>query len=271
MSDTANEHQAAVAHKSVVEPLWTEPVFRACRPGTDVTAGVSVLVAESRCGYVPMHMVPDLPEDTRVIALDPSRAMLDQARQRISEEIARRVFFVPQRVSSLSYADDVFRASVCLNGVITVRQARDALGELSRVTAAGGAVTLAAPVKDAFPEFYDMLDEALRAHHLHDVLGRMHELRASFLTASRLASIAEDAGLVDVTVQEISWEVEFKSGQGLLMSPLIRETYFPQWIGVVRSSEREPILRYIADAIDMYWHERPFRCRIVAGCLSGMR
>jgi len=271
MSDTANEHQAAVAHKSVVEPLWTEPVFRACRPATDVPAGVSILVAEARCGYVPMHLVPDLPEDTRVIALDPSRAMLDQARQRVSDDLARRVFFVPQRVSGLSYADDVFRASLCLNGVVTVRQARDAVAELSRVTAAGGTVTLAAPVRDAFPEFYDMLDEALRAHHLHDVLGRMHELRASFLTASRLATIAQETGLMEVSVQELGWDVEFKSGQDLLMSPLVRETYFPQWVGIVRSSEREPILRYVADAIDTYWHDRPFRCRVVAGCLSGLR
>ena len=271
MSDTASEHQEAVAHKSVVEPLWTEPVFNACNPAANIPDASSVLVAEARCGYVPIQIVKSLGEDTRIIALDPSRAMLDQARQRISDDVARRVFFVPQRVNSLTYADDVFRAAVCVNGVVTVRQATEAASELSRVTAPGGTVTLAAPLRDAFPEFYDMVDEALRAHHLHDVLGRMHELRASFLTPSRLADIAAEVGLLEVVVDELSWDVEFGSGQELIMSPLIRETFFAHWIGVIRSSDREPVLRYVADAIDMYWHDRRFCCQVRAGCVSGMR
>lgn len=267
----ASEYQAALAHKQVVEPLWTTPLFEACNPALHVPDAVSVLVAESRCGYVPVRIAEDLPVDTRVIALDPSRAMLDQARQRVSDELARRVFFVPQRVGKLSYADDVFRASICLNGVVTTRQMNEALSELSRVTAPGGTVTLAAPMRSSFPEFYDMLDEALRAHSLHDVLGRMYELRASFLTPSRLVDTAEDVGLLEVTFDELTWEIEFRSGQELMMSPLIRETFFSHWIGIIRSSDREPILRYIADAIDMYWDDRAFTVRVVAGCITGMR
>lgn len=270
MSD-GGEHQTALAHKAVIEPLWTQPVFQACNPVADIPDAASVLVAEARCGYVPIEVVKHLPADTRVIALDPSRSMLDQARPRIGEEMARRIFFVPQRVGDLSYADGVFRASLCLNGVTTTRQAREALSELARVTAPGGTVTLAAPLRSGFSEFYDMLDEALRAYSLHDVLGRMYELRASFLTPSKLADIATEAGLFEVVVDEASWEVEFKSGQELLMSPLVRETFFSHWIGLIRSADREPILRYISDAIDMYWHDRRFTCRVVAGCMSGLR
>ncbi len=269
MSD--DEHHVAMAHKAVVEPLWTEPVLHACDPLKDVPEAVSVLVAEARCGFVPLEIVKSLPDDTRVIALDPSRPMLDQARQRISDEAARRIFFVPQRVGDLSYADGVFRASLCLNGVTTARQAKEALSELARVTAPGGTVTLAAPLRTGFGEFYDMLDEALRVHSLNDVLGRMYELRASFLTPTKLVDMGTNAGLHDVVVDEVSWDVEFKSGQELIMSPLVRETYFGHWIGIIRSADREPILRYISDAIDMYWHDRKFTCRVVAGCLTGTR
>ena len=269
MSD--DEHQAAMAHKAVVEPLWTEPLLKAAEPARFLGDAVSVLVAEARCGFVPLEMVDSLPENSRIIALDPSRAMLDQARQRLDEEDARRVFFVPQRVGDLSYAAGVFQGAVCLNGVSTPRQAEEALSELTRVTAPGGTVILGAPLRTAFPEFYDMLDEALRAHALHDVLGRMYELRESLLTPARLCDTAEQAGLLDVTVDEISWDVEFKSGQDLIMSPLVRETFFSQWIGIIRSADREPILRYVADAIDMYWNNTRFTCRIVAATMTALR
>ncbi len=271
MNDTANEHQVAISHKDVVEHLWTAPVFEAACEKFDIPPASSLLVAESRCGYVPLRLVDTLPEDTRIIALDPSRAMLDQARQRIDEQTQRRVFFVPQHVNSLSYADDVFRGAICLNGVLTMRQAAEALGELSRVTSAGGSVLLGAPMGASFEAVFDMLDEALRAHQLNDVLGRLYELPGSFLTPGRLAELAESSGLHDVEVEEVAWEVVFESGQDLFLSPLVRETFFPHWVGVVRSSDREPILRYVSDAIDTYWHDREFRCKIVACAVSGMR
>lgn len=271
MSDAANEHQAALGHLAVVERLWTAPLYGALDLDVTASRSSSVLVAESRCGYVPLQLLGALPDDTRVLALDPSRAMLDQARQRIDEEAQKRVFLVSQRVGDLSYADDVFRMSVCLNGVVTPSQVQEGLAELTRVTGAGGHVTIAAPLRTCFPEFYDILDEALRAHQLHDVLGRMYEMRDGLMTPSRLLACAEEVGLVEPRVDEVAWEVGFDSGQELVFSPLVRETFFSQWTGVVRSSEREPVLRYVADAIDTYWHDRDFTCTVVAGVLTGTR
>lgn len=270
MADTGNEHQAAMSHREVVERLWTGPVYDACVNDLNVPAASSLLVAEARCGMIPERILGQIPEDTRVIALDPSRAMLDQARARMDEAAQRRVFFVPQRVGALSYADDVFKASICLNGIVTAHQAEEALGELCRVTSAGGTLILGVPLASSFPEFFDMLDEALRAHQLNDVLGRMYEMRDSLLTAGLLSEIAESAGLHDATFQEVTWDVSFDNGQELLMSPLIRETFYPHWIGVIRSSDRDPILRYIADAVDTYWHDEQFTCRVVAGCIRAV-
>lgn len=270
MNDPGNDIQTAQAHRRVVERLWTEPVYESGMPALASLDTTSVLVAEARCGYVPMKISEEISAESRIIALEPSRPMLDQARERLAGS-DRRIFFVPQRVNHLSYADDVFSLSVCLNGGVSQRQASEALSELSRVTTPGGNVVFAAPLQTAFPEFYDMLDEALRAHRLNDVLGRMYELRHAFLTPARLAGLAEQEGLRNVEVTELEWQVEFESGDDLLFSPLVRETFFPQWIGIVRSSDREPILRYISDAIDTYWHGSDFLCHVRAGVVTATR
>jgi len=271
MTESTSEHQAASAHRSVVERLWTQPVYDAFVKGVRVPAASSVLVAESRCGYIPSRLIEEIPEDTRIISLDPSRAMLDQARQRVDEAAQKRIFFVPQKVNSLSYADDVFKATICTNGVSTIQQAQDALSELTRVTQMGGVIVMAAPLQTSFPEFYDILDEALRSHRLNDVLGRMYDLRTSLLTTGRLAEIAESKGLHDIEFEELTWDVAFGSGQELLASPLVRESFYPQWLGIIRSSDRDPILRYLVDAIDTYWHGDTFTCRLVCGCFKAIR
>lgn len=271
MISEANEHKAAIEHRESVEPLWTQPVFEACDPLSSITDASSVLIAEARCGYIPEKMMPNLPIGARIIALDPNRAMLDQARTRFEGENESNIFFVPQAVDKIAYANDVFRASICLNDLVSVEETKRGLSELARVTSPGGTVMAAVPLQGSFPEFYDILDEAFRAHKLHDVLGRMYKLRRSFLTPSYLHDLAKDASLIDPIVDEISWEVSFESGHALLHSPLVRETFFPHWMSIIRSSDREPILRYVIDAIDTYWHNREFVCKIVAGSVTALR
>ncbi|MBA2664558.1 MAG: methyltransferase domain-containing protein [Bradymonadaceae bacterium] len=271
MKDTGSEHQVAIGHKNVVERLWTEPAFEQCRKHLPKPPNANVLVAEARCGMVPIKWIEDLPETTRVMALDSSSAMLDTARQRIGDDLQRRIFFVQQRVSQLSYADGVFPAAICLSGIVTARQAQEGLGELTRVTSSGGQVVICAPLATSFPEFYDLLDEALRAHGLADALGRLNDLRNSLLSPARLLDTARSLRLTDINVSELSWNVAFGSGREFLYSPLVQESFFPHWVGAIRSSEREPVLRYIGDAIDTYWHERMMRSTITACMLKATK
>ncbi len=267
MTERLDEHQEAMTHREVMEKLWTQPLVNAYLSKFPAPQDSTVLVAEARCGYIPQRWVEILDPGIRIIALDPSRSMLDQARQRIDEETQRRVFFVPQRVNALSYADDVFKAAVCLNGVSTGLQLKDGLSELARVIEPGGQILMATPTAECFPEMYDMFDEALRAHQLDDVAGRLRELRDSFIREETLYQLARELGLHDISIERSIWKVAFDSGRETLMSPILRETFFSNWIGAIRSTDREPVLRYIADAIDTYFHGRVFTCTLHAACL----
>jgi SAM-dependent methyltransferase len=270
MKDSQDNHEQALAYKAVVEKLWAEPVFDACRDSLPTPADATVLVAEARCGYVPLELAKLSGDSTRIIALDSHSSMLDVARKRAEGKDGEdRIYFVAQRVGDLSYADEVFQAGICLDGICTNRQAREGVAELARVTADGGRVVVAAPLASSFPEFYDMLDEALRAHELTDVLPRVAQLDDSLLSLGDLAGAADAAKLGDVELEKIRWTLSFDSGHDFLHSPLVRTTFFPQWLGVIRSSEREPVLRYITDAIDTYWHGQAFVTSIEAAVLAG--
>lgn len=271
MKERLNEHQEAVAHRAIMEKLWTRPLVAAYLERFPSSGGATVLVAEARCGYVPLRWAEQLGEDTRIIALDPSRSMLDQARQRVDEELGRRVFFVPQRVSSLSYADGVFKGAVCMNGVATALQLRAGLEELSRVVEPGGELLVITPTAGCFPQLYDLFEEALHAHDIRDAIDRLHDLKGAFIWESHLYERAMEQGLREVRLERSSWDVAFESGREALMSPMLRETFFSHWLGAIRSSDREPVLRYVADAIDTYFHGRVFICTVEAACLMCRR
>lgn len=267
---TENTFEQARAYKSVVEKLWTRPIFEASRQLLPADESATVLVAEARCGFVPIELLDVFGAGTRIIALDGHDSMLDVARKRAeSLDTKKRIFFVDQRVDNISYAEGVFRAGICLDGLLTRRHVEQAIGELSRVSAPGATVVLATPLAESFAQFYDILDEALRAHKILDTVApRIAKLKRTLLTPPRLAALGRAAELESIEVQKLSWEIAFAGGHEFLQSPLIRETFFPQWLGLIPSSDREPILRYVGDAIDTYWHGRSFQTSISAGVLS---
>lgn len=265
--DAESIDEAVVAHREVMERLWSQPLIDAAGELLPLPPESTVLIAAARCGFVPLHVHEHLPEDSRIIAVENNRDFLDVARARAESEGVDRIFFVGQRTTDLSYADDVFKGVMCLDGLVTSRQLTEAVAELARVGASGGQLAVAAPLVSSFPEFYDLLDEALRQHGLDHVRSRAGGMKDSLISSARLLRTARDNGLADVEIREFSWEIGFDSGLEFLQSPIVRSTFFPHWIGTVRSSERETVLRYIADAIDTYWHDRSFSTSIEAALM----
>ena len=271
MNDTPDEHHEALAHQMVMERLWTEPLLEALLDDLPRPDSATVLVAEARCGLCAIQWSRGLSQSTRVIGLDPSRAMLDQARQRIEQDLQRRIFFVPQSITSLTYADDVFKASLCVHGLNTAQELRAGLKELTRVTQRGGRVVVCAPTWDCLPELFDMVEEALLAQQLPDAAQRLHECQRALIHEDTFIAQARELGLHEIALTRHTWQVAFSSGREALLSPLLRETLFEPWISVIRSNEREPTMRYIADAIDTYFHGRTFSATVRALSMAATR
>jgi SAM-dependent methyltransferase len=268
MEDPGNEQKVAEAHRNAIEPLWTEPLIEQIGARLPLADRGTQLVAEVRCGLIPIRLRRRLDSEIRMIALDPKRAMLDEARTRGEDEETEQIFFVPERVDAISYADGVFDASICCEGILTARQAEEGLGELARVTVPGGRVAIAAPLGSSFQVFYDMLDEAMRAHGMTDRLDRVDKLRETFLSPVRMTAIADELGLGVEQVTQLEWTISFERGWEFLHSPLIRETFFPHWIGAVSSPKRDRVMRYMEDAIDTYWRGRTVETNVTAGFLT---
>ena len=271
MRERVNEYESAMAHRAVIERLWSRPLLDAHLERLPILEQGTVLVAEARCGYMALRWSERLPEQVRVIALDPSRAMLDEARQRLEDNQARRIFLVPQALPSLSYADGVFHASLCAHGGVQLSAASANLGELARVTEVGGEVMLWSPGQGCFAELYELFDEALRVHDLYDAADRLKQTRGDFVSAAGLYGASQLIGLHDVELHESAWRVAFDSGREALNTPLLRQTVFAQWMSVIRSHEREPVVRYVTDAIDTYFHGRVFECSMEAVGLKAVR
>lgn len=272
MHDRLDEHQQSLAHQAVTEHLWTRPLLDALLPTLGILDGQSILIAESRCGYMPLRLASVVEADTRIMALDPSRAMLDDARVRIPEDMSGRVFFVSQPVHALSYADDVFQCAMCMHGLNTLESLRAGFAELVRVTQRGGRVVLSVPAQGSFPEVVDMFREAMTAHALDSALRRLEDhINTQLITQGMLLALAHEFGLHNVDISLHTWTLNFKSGKQVMSSPVLRETLLPQWTSVIRDAERAQVFAHVIRAIDTYFQGGPFSCEVQALSLVATR
>jgi len=268
MQESANDPEIAEAHRGVVEPLWTDPVLEEIGDEIPLADRGTQLVAEVRAGRPALELRDRLEDDVRMIALDSQREMLDAARERAEQQGLDQIFFVPERVDAISYADEVFDASVCLHGFVTARQIGDGMAELARVTGGGGMVAVVAALGDSFEEFYDMLEEAFRSHDLEDRIEKVESLRETLISPARMVAAAGEAGLETTEVAKLEWNIEFERAGDFLHSPLVRETFFPHWSGIVPSTDRDRVLRYVGDALDTYWRHADIETTLRAGFLT---
>ncbi len=265
--EETSEHEQVKAHRKVIEPLWTNPLVEALADELPIASEHNVLVAEARCGYLPIELRKHVIDGGRVVALDDQRPMLDAARSRAEQALSEDIFFDVESAHSISYADGVFDTALCFEGMVTPRQMHRIVEELARVTVEGGSIAAVLPLSSSFSAFYDLLDETLRRHDLDDRLGRIDDVRQTLASPPQMIDVADQLGLDALSMDRLSWTVGFQRGRAFLNSPLVRETFFPHWIGPVPSHEREMVLSSLGEAIDTYWADRDFRTEIEAGAL----
>ncbi len=268
-----SENPLVRAHLDVIERLWTNPVLEGCATHWPTPEGATVMLAESRCGAAVKRWQSMLPEETRLMALDSSNPMLDEARGRLGDEAASQIFFVKQQVRSLSYADDVFDAAACIHGIVTARQAHEGMAEMVRVIGSGAKLLMAAPVLGSFPELFDLLVEALRSEDMEEVIPRLEETEQQLLTPARLKELGEEMGLEAIEIHQMEWTVAFDGGREYVYSPLVRESFFPHWLGAIRAEDRDRVLGHVSKAMDTYWDgetiEAPVRAVLFEGQKQG--
>ncbi len=100
----------------------------------------------------------------RIIAIDPSSPMLDEARTKAGRA-RRQAHLLPhreRRLPKLSFADDVYDLVVCNAGLQEFDDPERAIREFARVAKPGGRVAVTLPLAGTFGEFYDLYPRGAR-------------------------------------------------------------------------------------------------------------
>lgn len=225
-------------------------------------------------GHVTIELLRRLDGESRIIAVDPSSALIDVARSKAGDEHAgKKIFFRTQPLfPRLAMADDVYDTVVSNLALGTAPDGPAAARDLVRVCKPGGQVAVTLPLHGTWAEFVDIFREVLQKHDRIETLRRLDDHVAAMPDADTAARWFEAVGLENVHVEVERWELLFKSAREFFFAPVIEYGPLSGWKDVAgKGEEMQDVFFFIKESIDAYFAGGSFAVGVVAGCIRGRK
>ena len=271
---THRQEKLARIYDDEILPVWAQRFGRMLLRDLDLPEKSQILNVACGTGYPAVELLRRVPAGSRLIAIDPSSALLDVARRKVEDMGARGVFFRSESaLPRLSFTSDVYNLVLCNLGLPDMPDPAAALADFARVTVPGGQVRVTLPLDGTFQEFHDIYREVLTKHDKHDTLTRLDgHIAATYPGPAQCEDWLRGAGLTDVRVEVDRFTMLFRSSREFFFAPVIEYGPLARWKDLAGTGqEMQDVFWYIKEAIDAYFEGRAFTVTVVAGCLVGTK
>lgn len=267
------EERLAQTYDDEVYPLWGARFTKLALDDLPAPIAGSVLELGCGAGQSTAELVKRHQGSGRIIALDATTRLIDQARVRLGADVGRRVFLrVHDPARRLPFGEETFDLVVCHGLVGGAASRAETLADLARVTAPGGQVVATLPLRGTWGEILDLFAEVLAARPDPAALADLAETRAAEPEGDTLADELAAAGLIDVTVEVHRWELLFRTGRELFYAPLVEQGPLPRWKAIAgRGDEMQEVFLALKEAIDTYYAGSPIAISVIAARISGRK
>jgi ubiquinone/menaquinone biosynthesis C-methylase UbiE len=254
-------------------PIWAQRFGRMMLRGLDFPAKAMVLDVACGTGYPAVEVLRRLDEQSRLVAIDSSSAMLDVARKKAGELGGKRIFFRTESAAPrLSFASDVYDVVLCNLGLTELPSPKKSIKDFARVTKPGGKVLCTVPLAGTWAEFFDIYREVLVKHDKNETLLRLDRYLDGFSKPDEIEDWFAEAGLGEIACEVEEFTLLFRSSREFFFAPVIEYGPLATWKEIAgRGQELQDIFWHIKQAIDAYFGDRAFEVTVKAGCFRGTK
>jgi ubiquinone/menaquinone biosynthesis C-methylase UbiE len=206
--------------------------------------------------------------ESRLIAVEPTPALIERARANVpAEYLGRRAFFRALSLDGkLPFADCGFDHVIANISLADLASPDTLVSELVRVTKPGGELRLATPLAGTWREFLDVYSDVLVRLRRHASAEALAAYAKSYPEPEALAKQLEAAGMDKVAVETTHWELVFRTGREFFYAPVIELGPLARWKSIAgKGAEVQDVFLAVKEAIDTYFAGTGFGVSVVAG------
>ncbi len=263
------QQKIAAAYDAEVWPLGpvraAEPLLRAlpARPKT--------VAFEYGCatGRLTRAITERLDDDSRIVAVDPSAAMIELANA--GRSLAPKLVFEVAELTTQPIGAGTCDLAISNLALGDLPKPAEAIADFVRVLKPHGRALLTLPLRGSWAEFLDLFRAVLREHGKAEALFALANYERSLPDAATASRWLEAAGVTNVGLETVRWELLFKSAREFFFAPIIELYPLPIWKQIAggRGDEMQDLFFFVKEAIDTYFSGTVFPVTMVVGLLQG--
>jgi ubiquinone/menaquinone biosynthesis C-methylase UbiE len=263
----AKQERLARIYDEQIHPLLGQRLAEMLLAAARIRRRTSVLELGCATGALTMQIAHRLDDESRVVALEGSNALLELARARARDDsVGRRAFFRSHAPGlKLPFAEETFDTVLANVDLGELPEIGTTVRDLARVTRPGGQVVIATPLRGTWLEFLDIFREVLVQAERLKAIDALAIYIDHMPEADTVASYMETAGLVDVDIELQRWELVFRSARELFYAPIIEQGPLDRWKEVAGRESMQETFVAIKESIDTYFAGRAFAVSVIAG------
>jgi ubiquinone/menaquinone biosynthesis C-methylase UbiE len=223
-------------------------------------------------GAVTGEILENLVANARLITTDASAALLDLAKERLTETHPGRKVFHRQHDPNkkLPFAEHHFDFVLATLESDELDSLDSTLSDLIRVCKPGGQVAIALPLRGTWAAFLEIFHEVLVSRWDVPALVALERYESRYPDGAALVETLERLGLRTVEIGLEHWEILFRGAREFFFAPIIETGPLRRWKEIAGSGEvLQGIFNDVRSAIDIYFSGRSYPVPIVAGCAIG--
>jgi ubiquinone/menaquinone biosynthesis C-methylase UbiE len=273
---TKRSHQQdklAKIYDAEILPLWSQRFGKMLLRELSLPPKAMVLDVGCGTGYPSLEILRKMDDQGRIIAIDPSSPMLDEARVKAGALAGKRIFFRSESaVPKLAFTDDVYDLVVCNAGLQEFDDPEKAIADFARVCKPSGRVAVTLPLAGTYGEFFDIFREVLVKQDRQDAIDKLDAYLTRYPPLEQAVGWFEDGGLTDVQSSFETFTLLFKSAREFFFAPLIEYGPLSEWKAIAgKGQQMQSVFWECKAAIDSYFTGRSFAVTVVAGCVRGRK
>jgi len=268
------QQKIAAAYDVEIWPLGpsraAEPLLRALPRDT------AARVFEYGCatGRLAASVAERLGQESRIVGVDPSPAMIDAAAASAGKGTRAGVGAISFQVGELQplpVEAGAFDLAISNLAVADLPDPTAALTELARALKPGGQMLVTLPLRGCWTQFLDLYREVLGEQRKREALEALARYENGLPDPATAVRWLETAGLDQVTIETCRWELLFKSAREFFFAPIIEYFPLPVWKQIAggRGDEMQDVFFFVKEAIETYFSGTVFPVTMVVGLLKG--
>ena len=266
-----NNKELAFRYDLFITPDWRDRFDTLVNENIEAAVEGRILDVNCGTGGHAIELAETMRGKAEVVGVDPDPERIALARAKALVKKSD-VTFEQGIASDLRFGNHAFNMVIGDASMLREDQIGPVLAEMVRVTESDGRVLLKLTTHGSFDEFFSIYWEALHEDGLDgEAWGALEELINERRTYTDAEQMAERLGLREIESVTSKEDFSFEDAETFLESPLIKDHFLAQWLGILPLEKQDEVRRHLVSIIERERHDGPFEVSIKATLVIGRR